>query len=62
MVVELGAGTAIPSVRRFGESLGLSLVRINPDASEVNDSTSVSLADGALTALRDLDGRMVRQT
>ena len=35
LVIEIGAGTAIPSVRDFSENCGGQLVRINPDEAEV---------------------------
>ena len=49
-IIEMGAGQAIPTVRRFGESLqrqGATLVRINPRESDGPDGT-ISLASGAL--------------
>ena len=55
VIIELGAGTAIPSVRRFGESLGLPLLRINPDVGVETDAAALSLPCGALAALRELD-------
>lgn len=51
VVIEIGAGTAIPSVRRFGEDQGCPLIRINPSEPEVARSDDVSLALGALEAL-----------
>lgn len=52
VVIELGAGTAIPSVRNFSESvvqrLGGRLVRINLRESEVKGKHDVGLAMGAL--------------
>lgn len=58
VVVEVGAGTAVPTIRRIGQFLvhqhGAELVRINPD--EPGDgSSTVSLAAGALEALHALD-------
>ena len=54
-VVEVGAGTAIPSVRHFShllaQRLGARLVRINVRESEVASSNDVGLAMGALDAL-----------
>lgn len=56
VVVELGAGTTIPSVRHFGERIvndfGGSLIRINPRESQINGTTGVGLALGALDGLR----------
>lgn len=58
-VVEMGAGTAIPSVRRFSESVsqgyGARLIRINPDEHEVPSSRDVNLACGALAGLQGID-------
>ena len=59
VVVELGAGTAIPSVRHFGERLARryrqGLVRINPREHAVPGTGDVSLALGALEALLAID-------
>lgn len=59
-IVELGAGTAVPTVRAFGERLrakGASLVRINARQAEGPKGT-VGLPLGALAALRILDERL----
>jgi NAD-dependent SIR2 family protein deacetylase len=56
-VVEMGAGTAIPSVRRLSEKMlarGAALVRINPRESG-GPSGTISLACGALDGLRAID-------
>jgi len=37
LCIEIGAGTAIPSVRRFAETCGGRLLRINPNESQVPD-------------------------
>ena len=62
VVVELGAGTAIPSVRRFSERIvqrfGGRLVRINPRESAVPTRLDVGLAAGALQALEEIDRLM----
>ena len=59
VVVEVGAGTAIPSVRMFSDSVVLNysgrLVRINPRESNVGTSLDVGLAYGSLHALREID-------
>jgi len=58
LVIELGAGTAIPSVRRFSEqvihALGGRLVRINPTDCAVPTARDVGLKLGALEALAAL--------
>jgi NAD-dependent SIR2 family protein deacetylase len=61
VVVECGAGTAIPTVRGFGEQVaratGGLLVRINPRESQA-PTGHVSLALGAREGLRALDTRV----
>jgi NAD-dependent SIR2 family protein deacetylase len=61
LVIEIGAGTAVPSVRHFSEQLGLvhgaRLVRINPHEPQVPRAHDVSLPLGALEALQALDTR-----
>lgn len=59
VLVESGAGTAVPSVRHFGEQLlrnfpGLLLVRLNLREPEV-PAGHVGVAQGALAALRAID-------
>jgi NAD-dependent SIR2 family protein deacetylase len=54
VVVEIGAGTNIPSVRRLGESLGAPLIRINPREASVLRPGDVSLSMGASKALRQI--------
>ena len=51
-VIELGAGTHIPSVRRLCETQGVPLVRINPREPAVTAGKGVGIAAGALEALR----------
>ena len=66
VVVELGAGTAIPSVRHFSEQVlrrrGGALVRINPRECEVpagadrgRGGRAVGLACGGLEGLREIE-------
>lgn len=60
-VVELGAGTAIPSIRAEGEHLqrhdGVTLIRINPRESHGPRGTQ-SIATGALAGLTALDAAL----
>ncbi|MFN0126075.1 MAG: SIR2 family NAD-dependent protein deacylase [Verrucomicrobiales bacterium] len=58
VVVEIGAGTAIPSVRLFGEAAGRPIIRVNPGESAGREGFDVSLPMGALTALRELERRL----
>jgi NAD-dependent SIR2 family protein deacetylase len=60
VIVECGAGTAIPTVRRFSESMasrGGRLIRVNVREPAV-PAGHVGLAMGALEALREIDRRL----
>jgi NAD-dependent SIR2 family protein deacetylase len=58
VVIELGAGTAIPSIRMRSERIaqfpGATLVRVNPREPQVPRG-AISIAVGALTALEAID-------
>lgn len=60
VVVEIGAGTAVPTVRRLSHALvvahGARLVRINRDDATVPRSAGVGIAGSALAVLRRIDG------
>lgn len=61
VVIELGAGTAVPSVRYFSQQVvqgGGRLVRINPREWQVPGPLDVGLAAGALAGLAALGGRL----
>jgi NAD-dependent SIR2 family protein deacetylase len=62
VVIEMGAGTAIPSVRHFSQKIssqfGASIIRINPREFDVPMSTDVGIATGTLEALVGIDGLM----
>ena len=51
VVIELGAGSDVPSVRRMCESLGAPLIRINPREPKVPMARDVGIPAGALDAL-----------
>jgi NAD-dependent SIR2 family protein deacetylase len=59
VVVEIGAGTAIPSVRRFSHRIihefGGRLVRINPREFTVPTSLDIGLGSGSMQALSEID-------
>ena len=57
VVIELGAGLDVPSVRRQAESLSAPLVRINPRAPQGAD---VGMAMGALQGLRLIEAAWQR--
>lgn len=60
VIVECGAGTAVPTVRRFCERIlaipGSTLVRINPREPE-GPAGTISIAAGAREALRAIDSQ-----
>lgn len=62
LVIELGAGTAVPSVRHFGQQVlhGLQgrMLRINPRESQVASALDLGVALGALAALRQIDAAL----
>lgn len=60
VVVELGAGTAVPAVRWFGSLLNAPLIRINLRESEVDRGVGVGLPGRALEVLSKLEHRWQR--
>ena len=57
VVVEIGAGTSIPTVRRFGENQNASLIRINKAESSITRTSDVALpmeGQEALKAISDM--------
>ncbi|MCE3263044.1 MAG: NAD-dependent deacetylase [Pseudoduganella sp.] len=64
LVIELGAGTAIPSVRHFGHRVlqrGGRMVRINPREHAVGSADDVGIAGGALDGLRSIAAAMEKK-
>ncbi|HET9139664.1 SIR2 family NAD-dependent protein deacylase [Actinophytocola sp.] len=60
VVVELGAGTAVPTVRRQAELAAAAtgaLIRINPREPAIRHGRGVSIAAGAAATLAELDAR-----
>lgn len=59
LVIELGAGMAIPSVRHFGQSVvshdNGRMIRINPREPQVATARDVGIAAGSLAALTAID-------
>lgn len=51
LVIEIGAGTNIPTVRLLGESLSGQLIRINPGEPDLGEGKGLSIARGGLEAL-----------
>lgn len=54
VVIEIGAGVDIPTIRRFSEHAGGTLVRINPRAPEIPEHKGLSVPSGGLAALREI--------
>lgn len=54
VVIEIGAGTAIPSVRLASESMNTAIIRINPRESQ-GSSNVLSIDKGALESLIEID-------
>ena len=58
-IVEMGAGTAIPSVRHFSHRIsreyGARIIRINPREPQVPSSRDVGIGTGSLEALMAID-------
>ncbi|MFA5700885.1 MAG: Sir2 family NAD-dependent protein deacetylase [Desulfuromonas sp.] len=61
LVLELGAGTAVPTIRhlstRLGQTYGASVVRINPREANIQPP-HISIACSARTALEQIDQRI----
>jgi NAD-dependent SIR2 family protein deacetylase len=60
VVIEIGAGTAIPSVRIQGESLRAPLIRINPMEYQTSGSNMIGIQAGALEAMRKITDAVQR--
>ncbi|HVK20817.1 MAG TPA: Sir2 family NAD-dependent protein deacetylase [Actinokineospora sp.] len=61
VVIEIGAGNAIPTVRRQAELASAAtgaLIRINPREPELRHGRGLSLPMGALEALSEIDARL----
>lgn len=58
VVIEIGAGTAIPTVRRFGESQAAPLIRINNSESAVARDTDIELPMAGTEALAAIIGQL----
>ncbi len=63
VVIELGAGTHLPTIRRFSESLRVPLIRINPHEPQVDGCPhAMSMATGALAGLQALEQSLRTQS
>ncbi len=55
VVIEIGAGLALPAVRMFSESLRIPLIRINAHDAQADAATAFSLQGTVLDMLRLMD-------
>ena len=62
VIVEIGAGTAIPSVRHFGEAARGLLIRINPTEPEVPKGKGFGLRMGGLEGIRRMRDALFART
>ncbi|KVG62908.1 SIR2 family NAD-dependent protein deacylase [Burkholderia pseudomultivorans] len=60
-VVEIGAGTAIPTVRLLSERLGADVIRINAREAHARRADVIGLKGGALATLTALDAAWRRE-
>lgn len=58
VIVELGAGLAVPTVRWFCESFGMPLIRINPAYPEAGSARAVGIPLGAREALAAIEATL----
>jgi len=61
VIIELGAGTAIPSIRNHGEQNKGFLIRINPRESQILKSKSISINCTALEGLQLIHKELINQ-
>ncbi|WP_175691497.1 SIR2 family NAD-dependent protein deacylase [Burkholderia anthina] len=61
IVVEIGAGTAIPTVRMLSERLGADVIRINAREAHARRADVIGLKGGALATLAALDAAWQRE-
>jgi hypothetical protein len=54
VVIEIGAGTDIPTVRNLGDNVSGTLIRINPREPESSHTNAISIELGGLEALQGI--------
>jgi NAD-dependent SIR2 family protein deacetylase len=62
VTIELGAGTAIPSIRRLGERMSGPLIRINKRESGVARAQDIPIALGAAEAMKEIHSCLAQLT
>ncbi|KIF83293.1 SIR2 family NAD-dependent protein deacylase [Noviherbaspirillum autotrophicum] len=58
IVIELGAGIDLPTIRRKGQAMRVPMIRINPTDATVHGADSVGLEMGALEALTKITNEL----
>ncbi len=58
VVIEIGAGQHIPTVRRFTERFGAHFIRINPTDAETPGRLGLGIRTGGLAALQAIDAAL----
>jgi NAD-dependent SIR2 family protein deacetylase len=58
VVIEVGAGTAIPTARMLGHTIGAPIIRINLREAQVPRKTDISLPLGALEGLQGISAAL----
>lgn len=61
LVIEVGAGTAIPSVRIFGEGQDAPIIRINSDEAKTDADRGVSLAMRGIDAMQGIASVLIER-
>ena len=61
VVMEVGAGTAIPTVRMFGYALNAPLIRVNPREAQTPRPRDIALSMGAREALLGIEAELRRR-
>lgn len=61
LVIEIGAGTAIPTVRIFGEGQDAPIVRINPVDAKTEAGRGVSLSMSGIEAMRGIASTLIER-
>jgi hypothetical protein len=62
VTVELGAGTTLPTIRRFSERHGPRVIRINVREPQIDPAKGIGIQGGALETLVALDHALTQAT
>jgi hypothetical protein len=54
LVIEIGAGSSIPSIRKISQNQKTNLIRINPEAHDDSRFATLRIRMGALQALNEI--------